>query len=388
MSSMGLKDIAFCNLKRRKVKNIFLTFGLLVGVSVVVALFATVATMQADINRKMDEYGANMVIVPDAVDLFLSYGGMAISSVSSPVNELTEEDAAKIWTIRNKENINIVAPKLLGLTEVEGKRGILLGVNFQDELRIRPWWLWRGKAPVASNEVMLGNEAARKLDKDVGDKVNVNGRPLLVTTVLESTGTQEDDYVYTDLHEAQLILGKPGKVSIIEVSAWCASCPIANIVLQTSLKLPHARVTAVKQAIATKADVLQVLERFALAMSLVVLLVGSLIVLNTMMAAVHERTGEIGILRAVGFRRSHVMLIILQEVAVLSLISGLLGFALGTFLAKVMAEVVAHTVVQVQWDPVLGLAALGLALAVGGLGGLYPAWQASRLDPVTALRSL
>src|SRR3990170_8010403 len=138
--SFGLGDIALGHLRRRKARTLILAVGLLVGTITVTSVSATTEGLRADINRKMDEFGANIVVTPDSADLLLNYGGMVVSGVSSQIEELKEEDAATIRTIRRKENINLVAPKLLGLVDIEGRRGTLMGVRFRDELDIRRWW--------------------------------------------------------------------------------------------------------------------------------------------------------------------------------------------------------------------------------------------------------
>ncbi|MDP2728041.1 MAG: ABC transporter permease, partial [Dehalococcoidia bacterium] len=299
-NSFGLGDIAIGHLRRRKARTLILALGLLLGTITVTSVSATIQGLRADINRKMDEFGANIVVTPDSADLLLNYGGLVVSGVSSQIAELQEEDAAAIRTIRRKENINLVAPKLLGLAEIEGRRAALMGVRFPQEVDIRRWWDWRGQVPGTPDDVLLGSEVARQLGKEVGDPLHIAGQQLRVAAVLEPTGTQDDNLVYTDLGLAQGILGKPGKLSLIEVSAWCSNCPIEIIVLEIAEKLPHARVNAVKQAVVSKLSTLEVISRFALALSLVVLLVGGLMVMITMMASINERVREIGVFRAIG----------------------------------------------------------------------------------------
>ena len=124
-------------------------------------------------------------------------------------------------------------------------------------------------------------------------------------------------------------------------------------------------------------------------MSAVVILVGSLVVLTTMMSSVRERKEEIGIFRAMGFRKSHVMGIIFSEAAMISGPAGLIGYLAGTgatFLAVRFFSGLEHA--SVVWDPTLFGGAILLAIVVGLMASIYPAIMAARLDPNTALRSL
>jgi putative ABC transport system permease protein len=105
-----------------------------------------------------------------------------------------------------------------------------------------------------------------------------------------------------------------------------------------------------------------------------------------MLASVAERTREIGILRAVGFRQWHVMRIVLLEVAVTSLVGGALGWALGTIAAFGLGRAVADLETAVLPDGTMAASALGLALLLGVSAGVYPALRAARMDPTQAFR--
>jgi putative ABC transport system permease protein len=111
---MRLIDVTLRNLRRRKGRKLLLVLGLTIGVATVVALMAITTTMQADVSNKLDEYGANILIVPKANDLSLSYGGVTVASAAYDVGELTLSDLDRIETIKNARNISVVAPKLLG----------------------------------------------------------------------------------------------------------------------------------------------------------------------------------------------------------------------------------------------------------------------------------
>jgi putative ABC transport system permease protein len=385
---LRLSSISFNNLRRRKARTLFLSLGLFVGIATVVALLSITNALKADIDKKLDEFGANIVVAPRSDDLVLSYGGITVSDVSYNQRELDEADADRIRTIKNKESINIIAPKLLASATIEGKKAMVVGVRFHDELRLKKWWHLKGEKPTKSDQVMLGSEAAEKFGKKIGDSILISGRTYVVSAILKETGSQDDSLIFCDLDQAQAMFNKPNKISLIEVAAWCYDCPIEEIVAQTASKLPNTKVSAIKQAVEAKMNTLSLLSRSFTALSVVVLLVGALIVLVTMMASVNERTREIGIFRAIGFRRSHIMRIILLEAGVVSLVAGVLGFLLGTLAARLLLPQLAGTEITVSFSPGLAGLSLALSLTTGILASLYPAWRASRLDPVLALRSL
>jgi putative ABC transport system permease protein len=223
---MRLRDISISNIRRRKSKFFFLVFGLTVGITTVVSLISMTRMMKDDISNKLDAFGANILIIPRSEDLALSYGGMNFGGVSIDVQSLKESDLAKIRNIEVRDNVNTVSPKLLGVVEIEGKRVPLMGVLFEEELRLKKWWKIHGARPKARDEVLLGNEAAVQLFKSAGDTLSIQRRAVRVAGVLDETGSQDDFLIFADLKFVQDVMKKPGFLSLIDVSAFCNTCPI------------------------------------------------------------------------------------------------------------------------------------------------------------------
>jgi putative ABC transport system permease protein len=385
---MRLLDVTLRNLRRRKGRKLLLMLGLAIGVATAVALMAITATMQADVAHKLDEYGANILIVPKANDLSLSYGGVTVAEAAYDVGELTLGDLDRIQTIKNARNISVVAPKLLGAATIGGRSVLVAGVRFPDELRLKQWWHVDGAEPATPDDALVGLRLARALDLQPGDTVHIDGHPFRVTGILAENGSQDDDILFVDLSTAQQVMNKPNSVSLVEVAALCTACPVEDMVEQIGGVLPQARVTALRQAVTLRMETVGQLGRFAMAVSAVVMAIGALVVLTTMLGAVAERRQEIGLFRALGFRQRHVMGIILGEAAAVSLLGGLLGWLLGMGAAVILTPRLAAVTAPVVWSPWLALGAIAGALLVGLLASLYPAASAARLDPTTALRSL
>jgi len=367
---------------------ILLVLGLAVGVATVVALMAVTRTMRQAIADRLDQYGANILIVPRSSDLSLSYGGITVASASYDVGEMTLEDIKSITTIREARNISVIAPKLLGAVELGGRRVLMAGVLFLDEIRLKQWWDVDGEYPAAPDEVLLGARLAEVLSIQPGDALELQGQTLHVIGVLEENGSQDDGILFADLALAQGLLGKPERISLVEVAALCTECPIEMIVEQISEALPQARVTALRQAVTLRMETVEHLTDFALGISLVVSAIGALVVLMTMLGAVSERRQEIGLFRALGFRQAHIKRVVLGEALAVSLAGGVVGWMAGMATAIALRPSLADVTTPVVWDPWLALGAIGGTLLVGLGGSLYPAMRAARLDPSTALRSL
>ena len=386
---MRLKDISINNLKRRKGKVFFLILGLTIGITTVVALISVTRMMNDDIANKLDEFGANILIIPRSDDLSLSYGGMSVGGLSIDAQTLMDSDIPKISQIEVKENISTVSPKIIGTVEMEGKKVSLMGVRFEEEVRLKKWWKIHGAEPKSRDEVLLGNEVAVRLFKSTGDTLTIHGKPVRVSGILDETGSQDDFLIFGDLSFVQETMKKPGGLSLIEVSAFCNTCPIEEIVSQISKKLPHAKVTAIKQTLQTKMEALDHFKKFSVGISVIVLLIGSLIVFTNMMASVNERKREIGIFRAIGFRKSHVIRIIFLEALIVGLIAGIVGYVLGLGVSQIVGPMITGMKGgKLFLDPLMIIGSIFLSSLIGVLSSAYPAVHASKMDPTTALRAL
>lgn len=367
----------------------FLTIGLAVGIATIVTLVTLTRSMAGDIGRKMDEFGANILITPQSNGLSMNYGGISLGGVTFDQREISEADLPRINSIKNSGNISAVSPKVLGGIRVEGRDALLVGVRFDMEIKIKQWWRIFGNEPKNSTELLLGSEVAKMLNVMPGDPLEIKGEHFTVAGVLDQTGSQDDALIFASLGKAQSLLGKKGKITLIEVAALCSGCPIGDMVTQIAEKIPDAHVSAIQQVVEGRLKALDHFKRFSFALAGVVVFIGSLIVFVTMMGSVTERTVEIGVFRAIGFRQGHIIRIILVEAALASLLAGLVGYGVGMAGAKLALPFMAESkTARLLWDGAVAGGSLVLALGVGVLASLYPAVKASKMDPTEALRAL
>lgn len=385
---MKLRHIAFSNLRRRWARAAFIFLGLAVGVTAMVALVGVSETMVDEVNHQLETYGANILIMPKSNRLNLSYGGMDAGSFSFETKELRQDDLKAVTKIKNAANVAAVGPVVLGPVRIRETDVLLAGIDFGVVSRIKPWWKIQGRPPGPA-EVVLGSKAAEVLHLGVSDEVLLKGRAFRVSGLLAPSGSQDDHLVFAALSTAQDLLEKQGLLSMVEVAALCAGCPIEDMVAQLSSALPNASVTAIQSVVRTRMEALRIFRRFSLAGAVLVTVIGGLMVLVTTTASVRERRQEIGLFRALGFRRSHIVRLILLETLVLAVGAGVFGFLAGLVSGWLLGPYLwgggPHSL---GLSPLLAAAAVLLAVAVGLGAALYPALSAARLDPCDALRSL
>lgn len=385
---MNLRTIAVKNIMRRRSRALLVMTGIIAGVGSVVAVVSYTSAMTDHINHRMEKFGANIIVTPRTDELDLSYGGMSAGGISFGYREIDSSALEKIKHIKYNANIAATGPVLLGPVKVSGRDVLAAGINFGSIRILKPWWKIEGAIP-GKDGFVAGHKAAAVLGLKNGDSVKVGARKMTVTGVLAETGSQDDSLLFMELGTAQSLLGRKGRLSMIEVAALCNACPVSEMVEQISGQLPETRVTALQQVVAGRLNTLGEIKRLSLALSGIVMAIGTLVVFVTMTGSVRERRSEIGILRAIGYRKSHVISIILMETGILSVVGGIAGYAAGFTAARILAAVSsgAEPLMIHSGPSGIGLAVL-LALAAGIIAGIQPAVAASHLDPAEALRSI
>ena len=240
-------------------------------------------------------------------------------------------------------------------------------------------------------EVMLGDLLAGNLAKTTGDTLEIQGSPFTVAAVYKGGSALEAGAVIMPLDQLQQLSSLQGKVSTIHIRlkppppGETPEAYLKRAQAQIEAALPGLRAVPAAER-AENNQFVRLAHASAFGTSLIALLIGILGIANTMAMSVFERTREIGILRALGWKRSQVVILIQLEACVLGLGGGFLGIAAGWFALHLLATLPQTGSIVSASLPISILAeALGIALLAGLIAGALPAWRGAQLSPIEAL---
>jgi putative ABC transport system permease protein len=222
--------------------------------------------------------------------------------------------------------------------------------------------------------------------RGLGDALEIGGEPFEIVGIYETGSILLDVVIVMDIATARRLTNVPEDV----VSSFYVEGddPARNEELTARIEtmVPGVDGRSPNEIMANFGSLMNQLDVFLLATVLLALIVGVVGIVNTMLMSTTERFAEFGVLRTNGWSRSNVLALISAESAYLGLLAGLLGFVLAVAFTQAANQFIASsglTLRMTGWDALKGLA---LAVATGMLGGLYPAWRASRLVPMAAIR--
>jgi putative ABC transport system permease protein len=414
--------LVYESFRRQKRRKLLAGAAITLGVTVATAMIAVATDIGDKINRELRTIGANLVVTPQEDTLDVEIGGVNLKPPSDGAF-LNEADLPKIKGTFWHNNITGFAPMLpVNVTlQRDGRTEgfTLLGTYFakqisfgKEEFRtgvrsIYPWWRVSGAWPDdSSRDVLLGERLAAKLSAKPGDSVSLSGRQLHVSGIL-STGGTEDDEAVAPIAVAQDILGKPGAVRRVNVSAltkpedafarrdprsmsgavydrWYCSPYPQSIAFQLQEAIPHSHAEQIRQVAQNEGAVLTRIEGLIFLVTLAALLASALAVSAAMATAIFERGAEVGLMKALGAGRLAVASVFFAEATLLALIGGSVGFAAGGMLARQIGQSIFNS--QITITPVLLPVILVIAVCVTFTGSAAAIRKAVELDPVFALR--
>jgi putative ABC transport system permease protein len=414
--------LVYESFRRQKRRKVLAGAAITLGVTVATAMIAVATDIGDKINRELRTIGANLVVTPQEDSLDVEIGGVNLKPPTDGAF-LNEADLPKIKGTFWHNNIVGFAPILPVSAAIrhEGKAQdvTLTGTYFAKKISygnenfvtgaksLYPWWKVSGAWPDDnSQDVLIGERLAAKLNQKPGDTITLSGRQIYVSGIL-STGGAEDDEVVTPLRMAQQILGKPDAVKRVYVSAltkpedafarrdpkslsgaiydrwYCTPYPQA-IALQLTEAMSHSHAEQIRQVAQNEGAVLTRIEGLIFLITLAALFASGLAVSAAMATAIFERRAEVGLMKALGAGKFAVASVFFAEAVLMALIGGAVGFGIGAALARQIGHSIFNS--QISISPVLLPVILAIAVIVTFAGSAMAIRRAVTLDPVFALR--
>jgi ABC-type antimicrobial peptide transport system permease subunit len=367
-SKFHFGGIALRNIFRQRTRTVLTTLAIGVGVGLVVTLGGMADGMVAQLGTMGSKSGELTITEAKASD-------MGLAAIDDRVGR---------WTAGLPE-VEYVSGLLFGVATIPGTPYFLVFGIEPTSFAIRHFAITEGDRIRGSKEMLLGRIAAKNLKKKVGDTLQVVGATYRVVGIYETGTGYEDAGGVIPLVETQRAFKKPNQVSFFMVKL---KDPAKADRVRAQIEARWSQVAVSKSTeFAEKTNDMQTFRSMASALSFLSILIGGVGIMNAMLMSVFERTREIGTLRALGWRRRRVVGMIVSESVALAFLSGIAGILLGVGLGNLIAmEPTMGAWLKGEYSFRLFAQAIGIALVLGGIGALYPAWRAANLSPIEALR--
>lgn len=375
---MTLNQVALQNLRRRKGKTVFLLLTFILVVGTITTLNLLSANMKLDLQKSLSQYGANIIIRPKSEHLALSYGGLAVSGIDYDVKNLKAESIEKLQQMISPGDV--IAPKIIGSAKGDEQTFLIVGVDFAKELQMKPWWKIEGRIP-KNQEVILGASIAAEKSLKTGENIRINNQNLRISGVMRETGGSEDNAVFTNFQEARDLTEIKNDWSMVELNV-AQPQPLFPLI---SKELPETNIAQVSQLVQSTQENVERFDEFSKSISVVLVIIGALVIISALAGNVNDRVRELGIFRAIGFRRSHVLSLLGREALIVSVSGSVLGYFLGSFLPLALGPIVFQKANPLYFNVPLGALCISGAMLVGAIAMIYPAWRVMKLDPQEAL---
>jgi putative ABC transport system permease protein len=403
MSLLHTIETGLRSLLGHRLRSVLTTLGILFGVAAVISTVGIGQASSDSVTARISSLGTNLLTIsPGSTVAGGVFGG------GGSANTLTMSDVAGLLDRQNAPDVAAVAPVSQGrasLVSASSNWSTTVSGSTADWLAANSRTMGSGSFITASDVsseaqvIVLGATTAANLGAGVGDLITVKQIPFQVIGILASAGSQgfgnQDDLAVVPLTTAQSeLVGGVGSVQRILLSATSQSTlgsayiEANQILLQThhitNPSQADYSITSSTQVLSTAQAVTQTLTILLASVAAISLLVGGIGVMNIMLVSVTERTGEIGLRKALGATPGDLFRQFVIEAGMLTAVGGLLGVATGLAAGYIVPRT-ANIAVTITPPPVL--VAVAVAVAVGLVFGVYPALRAARLAPIEALRA-
>jgi putative ABC transport system permease protein len=408
---MKFRSLIIKNIFRNKTRSLLAILGIAIGVATILGLGLVTNGLAASTQQALTADAADFTVIAGTTGGGGSSGGasgggspggqqLINQTKVSEIQQITGVETAA-GVLRTNVNLNDTnsSTTSTSTTSTSGSSNSNAGQgqgNFQmmysvigidsSNLGLDDIVITNGTAFSNDNQVILGDMAAQSLNKTVGDTITLSNQTFTITGIYETGNFQDDRGIVMSLGKLQNLTGNTDQVSLILVKAanGTSSSTLADTI---ESKYPNELSTSTSlSGMERMNNGLEIIESGAWAVTLLALLIGGIVVVVTMVKSVVERTREIGVLKAVGWTNKRILAMIIGESVVLSLLAAVVGIIVGVGVVEIISSANLIMGVEPAFSVGLFLEALAVAIFLGIVGGIYPAYRASRLSPTEALR--
>lgn len=356
---------------RSKTRTALAVIGIAIGIATIVALGIITDGLKSSTEETLKAGGSDFMVVESNVS------DMMFSSI----------DEKRLDDIKNTSGVQDAVGVLLAVYPVNNNPYFpVMGIK-GDKLSLGGITITNGqKFQENKDEMIIGKVASQKTGKNVGDTMEISGQKFKITGIYETGDLQQDSGAFMPLDKLQKLEKKDNKLTMIFVKID-KSANLEEVTKRVDNAYINELMTVKSLEDLGKIESgLKTIDTASWAISLLAIVIGGIGVINTMIMAVFERTREIGVLKAVGWKNRRILGMILGESVVITLVAGAVGIIMGIVAIQVLMAIGMDGFIQPIYKMDTFLKAMGIALFVGLIGGFYPAYRASRLPPTEALR--
>ncbi|MBS3788217.1 ABC transporter permease [Candidatus Bipolaricaulota bacterium] len=400
--------LSWHSIRNRSLRSWLTILGVVIGVTAIVTLISIGQGIQNSILNEFEKVGYNTVtVLPGNFDTQRGGFGNASTDRSSYLERgiIEEVDGVKVSAAIRSENLQVISEGLEGqaFLRVSGMSPEVLS-DFDDYFEGFP--VAEGERfsfESEENKVVLGSDVAEDLGVSAGGKLIIEGEEFTVSGILgldEENGSSGQFNFYGDLDNGlflplsslEALYGNKGKASLVlaEVYEDVDVAEVADKIEKAYSRVNTASTTITTEEISNRVNSALGTIQIALAgIAAISLLVGGIGVMNTMYTAVLERTREIGVMKAVGAKNGQILGLFLTESGLLGLVGGAIGMLVGVGLSLLASRFISQALsapFTPSFGPWLLIGAIAFSFVLGSISGVLPARQASKLQPVEALR--
>ena len=371
---MHVTSVAWHNLLRRPARSALTALGIATAVGGFVAMVGLARGVGQAWTSHLSERGIHV--------LAMKKGTVEILATSLDANLAGPISAVKGVSQVDGELVDLVPRS-------DGPTGYVSGWRAEGFLNLSlPLSAGRRLEPGQKDVCVLGESIAKALGKRVGDSVRLRDREFRVVGLFRRESVLASNSIIIPLSEIQQMMGRPGKVTAFNLRLSRPGDPAATerTISRLSAKFPELTFLETS-AVADQDKVMRLMRAIAWGFSAVAVTIGAVVMLNTLLMAVVERTREIGVLTALGWSAGRILCMIVIEGLILSAVGSLIGTGVGLAgLHWVVTSSAIRGFLEPEVSPRLICEVLCAAVGLGLAGSLYPAWRAVRLNVVEALR--